>query len=392
MALDIHASALSAEDVHPGAPARRRSAWRWLLLVPVYVLCTIALLASVAVVGMRIMGIEPMVVRTSSMEPTIMAGDLILAKGISGPLELGKIYIHQSPETGGDTAHRLLSAGPEAGTWYTKGDNNEVRDEYLLTDADFSREVIGWLPGMGYVNNALAQPLLRTLMFLAPLGLFLPSLIRGARRRSVAEGLDAVADGEADVAAPPTHAFHLSRTDKAVSALIALGIFGLLAARLVMNVTPVVVTSAAADAPLAGGSMALVQPVAVSSLVPGDVVFITMPEQDVPTFRIVTDPDPEAPLAPASPGNEYVFTVDATDSPGTTPKAAQLATADSIPGVVTAIPRLGVILPVLATPTGFAGLIAILGLFATLLLIRISLAGTRSSSPDATSADARTTA
>lgn len=390
MALDIHASAASVDDAPASAASRTRPVWRWLLLVPVYLLCTIALLASVAVVGMRIMGIEPMVVRTSSMEPTIMAGDLILAKGISGPLELGKIYIHQSPETGGDTAHRLLSAGPEVGTWYTKGDNNEVRDEYLLTDADFSREVVGWLPSMGYVNNALAHPLLRTLMFLAPLGLFLPSLIRGARRRSAVEGPDAAADGEAD--AVSTHAFHLSRTDKAVSALIALGIFGLLAARLVMNVTPVVVASAAADAPLAGGSMALVQPVAVSSLVPGDVVFITMPEQDVPTFRIVTDPDPEAPLAPASPGNEYVFTVDATDSPGATPKAAQLATDESIPGVVTAIPRLGVILPVLATPTGFAGLIAILGLFASLLLIRISLAGTRSSSADATNADARTTA
>lgn len=355
----------------PAAPRRRarRGPLRILALVALYLVIGVVLLASAGTIGLRLVGLEPLVVRTSSMEPTIMAGDLILAKTVDAPLEIGGIYIHRSPETGGDTAHRIVATGPQDGTWYTQGDNNEVRDGYVLSTSDFSREVVSWLPRLGFVSVWLGQSWVKLLMFLAPMALFLPSLLR-RRRASEATPSDA-ADEPGDAARPH---ITLSRTDMIVSAAIALAIFAVLAARLILNLTPVVVPPTQAGV-VSGGAMALVQPHPVSELAPGDVIWITMPQQAVPTLRLVTPADPAAPVAVPDEGSTYLFTTDAT-APGEV-EAAQFEAQLAVPRVMGEIPLLGQWLPILATPAGFAGILAVLGLFATLLMLRLSLATPR---------------
>jgi signal peptidase len=344
---------------------------RILALVALYAVIAVVLLASAGTLGLRLAGLEPLVVRTSSMEPTIMAGDLILARTIDAPLEIGGIYIHRSPETGGDTAHRLVATGPQEGTWYTQGDNNEVPDGYVLSTSDFSREVVAWLPRLGFVSVWIGQPWVKVLMFLAPMALFLPSLLR--RRRSPEPGVAAEdADDDADASRPH---LTLSRTDMVVSALIAIAIFTVLAARLILNLTPVVVPPSPSGV-VSGGAMALVQPGPVSDLAPGDVIWITMPQQAVPTLRLVTPADPTAAVAVPDEGSTYLFTTDAT-APGEV-EAAQFEAHLAVTRVVGEIPQLGRWLPILATPAGFAGVLALLGLFATMLMLRLSLAAPRS--------------
>jgi hypothetical protein len=159
-----------------------------------------------------------------------------------------------------------------------------------------------------------------------------------------------------------------------VSAAIALVIFAVLAARLILNLTPVVVPPTQAGV-VTGGAMALVQPHPVSELAPGDVIWITMPQQAVPTLRLVTPADPTAPVAVPDEGSTYLFTTDAT-APGEV-EAAQFEAQLAVPRVMGEIPLLGQWLPILATPAGFAGILAVLGLFATLLMLRLSLAAPR---------------
>lgn len=375
MAVDAP-SAVESPAADAAAPAHaeprrraRRGPVRILALVALYLVIGVVLLASAGTIGLRLAGLEPLVVRTSSMEPTIMAGDLILAKTVDAPLEVGGIYIHRSPETGGDTAHRIVATGPQEGTWYTQGDNNEVRDGYVLSTSDFSREVVSWLPRLGFVSVWLGQSWVKLLMFLAPMALFLPSLLR--RRRAPEDAPSDAADEASDVAGPH---LSLSRTDMVVSAAIALAIFAVLAARLILNLTPVVVPPTQAGV-VTGGAMALVQPHPVSELAPGDVIWITMPQQAVPTLRLVTPADPTAPVAVPDEGSTYLFTTDAT-APGEV-EAAQFEAQRAVPRVMGEIPLLGQWLPILATPAGFAGILAVLGLFATLLMLRLSLAAPR---------------
>ncbi len=368
----VEPSAADASAPAPAAPRRRsrRGPVRILALVLLYLVIGIVLLASAGTIGLRLAGLEPLVVRTSSMEPTIMAGDLILAKTVDAPLEVGGIYIHRSPETGGDTAHRIVAAGPQEGTWYTQGDNNEVRDGYVLSTSDFSREVVSWLPRLGFVSVWLGQPWVKLVMFLAPMALFLPSLLR--RRRASDADASAAAGEMADDSGRPH--LTLSRTDMVVSAAIALAIFAVLAARLILNLTPVVVPPTQAGV-VSGGAMALVQPHPVNELAPGDVIWITLPQQAVPTLRLVTPADPAAPVAVPDEGSTYLFTTDAT-APGEV-EAAQFEAHLAVPRVMGEIPQLGQWLPILATPAGFAGILAVLGLFATLLMLRLSLAAPR---------------
>ena len=366
----------------------RRVPWRLVFRILGYVLTAVMFLVVAAVIAMRIFGIEPLVVRTSSMEPTIMAGDLMLARPIDGQIQVGGVYVHKSPQTGGETAHRVISLGSKPGTWFTQGDNNPVRDNYELTDADFTREVVGWVPKGGYVINALSLPGVRMLMLGLPVLLFLPVLIPAVRRKRPGAEVagtgsppnDSTGDGDVSTPMGPGNGarFQLSRTDLIVTSMIAIAILGLLGVRTYLELNPVVIRAVAVDAPVTPGAMGLRRPQQVGSLRPGDVIFVTMPADYTPTLRVIIKNDPFAPIGPSAVGDVVVTSVDIADPAGKA-KFMQLPVQSSIPTIVAEIPRLGGIFPVFATTGGFAGLIIALGLLATILMIRVSLAMPRRS-------------
>lgn len=321
---------------------------------------------------LRGFGYEPLVVRTSSMEPTVDAGDLMIAKARTDPVEVGAIYVGLNPTTGAPTAHRVMGPGPDPDTWVTKGDNNDAADEYFLPSAELDRQIVGWVPFGGYVNNFLAQPLIRILMFAAPILLFAPPLIRAFRtpkphKRPVADAEDGFEEDEEPVV------IRIGPVDKVVSIAVALGIFVLLGARMYYGFVPVVVGETGPESTLTSGSMAITQMQPVAGLEPGEVIQIISPEQIEPTLQQLVVPPEDPTQLPPEPGNRYIATVDALNPIGATITRMQMPEASELPQVVFEGPYLGRVLPVLATAAGFGGLLVFLGLLATLLAMRVLL-------------------
>jgi hypothetical protein len=119
--------------------------------------------------------------------------------------------------------------------------------------------------------------------------------------------------------------------------------------------------------------MAITQPSAVADLVPGDIILVVKPGDSVATLQQVIAQQEDTALLPPEPGNIFVSSVDAVAPVGTPINRMQLLEAGEVPQVVYQVPRLGGWLPVLATTAGFAGVMVLLGLFATILVMRVLL-------------------
>jgi hypothetical protein len=304
-----------------------------------------------------------------------------LAKDPAGTIRIGGIYVHLSPESGADTAHRVVAHGSSPGTWVTQGDNNPARDNYELTDADFGREVIGRIPAGGYVNNALANPFVRVLMLAVPL-LLLPTFLPGVRRARSGTDVPFAAPPAVEAAQLPGSrpaeyvAVHLSRLDRTVSVLVAVAAFGVIGAIAFLHILPVVIPALAAPAPVTSGAMGLLRPHEARTLHPGDVIYVTMPRDFVPTVRVIVPNDPYAAVAPTLAGMVRLTSIDLADASGRD-KIAQLPATAAVPTVVGQVPRLGAWLPVFATRSGQVGLLVVLGLMATALLMRVAMSSSR---------------
>lgn len=92
------------------------------------------------------------VVMSGSMEPTLSKGDLIFVKQTDA-IALGDIVVFQSD--GMLVVHRVI--GIDADTVRTQGDANNTADPMIEKTAIMGT-VIGWIPGVGVVVNALKTP------------------------------------------------------------------------------------------------------------------------------------------------------------------------------------------------------------------------------------------
>ena len=102
-----------------------------------------------------------MVVVSSSMEPTIRPGDLIIVKGIDiKDVNVGDIIVYRNPYTNRDVVHRVVYKGERNGEVFliTKGDNNATNpfpDQVVgaappVTREIFIGKVILIIPYIGY--------------------------------------------------------------------------------------------------------------------------------------------------------------------------------------------------------------------------------------------------
>ena len=361
----------------PAVPWYQTKGWRIAGKVGGFLLALLWLVLISGTLIMRTFGYEPLVVQTQSMEPTVDAGDLMISTTRTEPVQVGQIYIGIAPNTGLPTAHRVTGPGPDPDCWITKGDNNDAVDPYCLTTAELSKKIVGWIPYGGFVNNFLSQPLVRMLMFVAPLLLFLPPIIRAFRTQkmpaSETESDEDTGEGSDESAEDEPVGLRIGAVDKVVSLLVALAIFGILGARLYYGFVPVAVGDVQPESSLAGGAMAITQPRPIGDLVPGDVILIVPPEQTLASLQSVVVQEQDPTLLPPEPGNVYISTVDAAAPAGSTINRMQFQAAAEVPTVVFEVPRLGALLPVLATTAGFAGIMILMGLFGTILVMRVLL-------------------
>ena len=92
------------------------------------------------------------VVLSGSMEPTFSKDDLILVKQTDS-IDVGDIVVYQSG--GMLVVHRVIALDGDLVT--TQGDANNTADPALEKSAVMGT-VIGWIPGVGVVVNALKTP------------------------------------------------------------------------------------------------------------------------------------------------------------------------------------------------------------------------------------------
>ncbi|MDT0184854.1 signal peptidase I [Microbacterium sp. ARD31] len=179
-----------------------------------------AIVTIVAIVGTAIaalmfvpslFGLDRYVITGGSMSGTFERGALVFERQVPvSDLREGDIITYLPPSDSGITelvTHRIVSitasTDPHASpTFQTRGDANDSVDPWTFTLASAVQpRVDGWLPEVGWVFIALAQPGIRMLAIGVPAALigllFLKDLMMAWRRPdSPAAGAAAVTDGD----------------------------------------------------------------------------------------------------------------------------------------------------------------------------------------------------
>jgi signal peptidase I len=102
-----------------------------------------------------------MSVLSGSMEPTVGVGDLVIARVVT-PEELGagELATFREPETGKLITHRVQSIvwHGELADVVTRGDANEIGENWSVSSTDRVGEVVLRVPRAGYVVGVLTTP------------------------------------------------------------------------------------------------------------------------------------------------------------------------------------------------------------------------------------------
>ena len=133
--------------------------WDWIsgILVAVVVLLAIAL------VGVRVVGLQPYVVLSGSMEPPYHVGSLIYVKAVDyKELTVGDPITYMVSQ---DTVvtHRIIEVlvdeeDPETIRYFTQGDANDVPDGMSVHYKNIIGKPVFSIPYLGYVSNYIQNP------------------------------------------------------------------------------------------------------------------------------------------------------------------------------------------------------------------------------------------
>ena len=106
-----------------------------------------------------------MVVASESMVPALQVGDVIVVQGgftsseiEAAPAPEGDIIVFREP---GDPMHFIVhrAINKTNGSFETKGDNNYIKDPWLVSENNIIGKVIGRIPLVGYLFLLLRTPL-----------------------------------------------------------------------------------------------------------------------------------------------------------------------------------------------------------------------------------------
>lgn len=115
-------------------------------------------------------GYKPLTVLTNSMKPEINAGDMIFIRDKkASAVKKGDIITFRLSDENLIT-HRVVSITDEG--YLTKGDNNNVKDDWVVTPDNMLGEVTAILPKAGYISNFLVSKAGFAIFILLPLLIF----------------------------------------------------------------------------------------------------------------------------------------------------------------------------------------------------------------------------
>ena len=151
-----------------------------ILTTTLYTLFTLLL---VSVVGLFLASILPIpghieikIVKSGSMEPTILTGSIVVVKPESDYAVGDIVTFGEDNKVQIPTTHRIIAARTDENghTMYsTKGDNNDKQDNGDTDKKSVIGKVIFSIPYAGYVLNFARQPIGFTLMIAVPAGIII---------------------------------------------------------------------------------------------------------------------------------------------------------------------------------------------------------------------------
>jgi len=124
------------------------------------VLIGLVVLLAFALWGVRIFGLEGLVVQSGSMEPAYPVGSLVYVKETDpSGLEVGDVITFRSA---GEVlcTHRIAEVLEENGSrcFITKGDNNDAADSNPVLPRNLVGKVVWMIPGLGYFAAYIQNP------------------------------------------------------------------------------------------------------------------------------------------------------------------------------------------------------------------------------------------
>ena len=133
--------------------------WNW----PSGVIVALVVLLAVALVGVRLVGLQPYVVLSGSMEPAYHVGSLIYVKKVDyRQLEVGDpiTYLINDKTV---VTHRIVEVlvdenDPDTIRYFTKGDANNVADGSSVHYKNIIGVPVFSIPYLGYVSNYIQTP------------------------------------------------------------------------------------------------------------------------------------------------------------------------------------------------------------------------------------------
>ena len=133
--------------------------WNWFSGV----LVGIVILLAIALVGVRLIGLEPYVVLSGSMEPTYHVGSLIYVKSVDyKELKVGDPITYMISQ---DTVvtHRIIEVlvdeeDPNTIRSFTQGDANAVADGSSVHYKNIIGKPVFSIPYLGYVSHYIQNP------------------------------------------------------------------------------------------------------------------------------------------------------------------------------------------------------------------------------------------
>ena len=185
--------------------------WAIILLAALFAFTTLATRDNNKVAN--IAGYTPLSVKTDSMAPAFSAGDMIIIKTCdTSKLAVGDIVcFHTIIENQyALNTHRISEISDANGirSFTTKGDNNEIADQHIISDGDIVGKYVVKLPKMGKVMDFLSSSIGFLIVIVLPMLLFfiyqlyhLITVILEMKKASAAEAAVAAASAQTDKAA-----------------------------------------------------------------------------------------------------------------------------------------------------------------------------------------------
>ncbi len=149
--------------------------WVIILIAALYAFTTLATKDDGSVADLA--GFTPLTVQSESMAPTFDEGDLIVIQKCDlATLKTGDIITFHTIIDGqyALNTHRIDSIEEVAGarSYTTKGDNNAITDDHIISDVDIVGKYAVRLPYMGHVMNFLSSSVGFLVVIVIPMLLF----------------------------------------------------------------------------------------------------------------------------------------------------------------------------------------------------------------------------